>query len=108
MQRELGMATVNVPSNQPSLLLGKRWRKGLLNSFPSPQPSPKGRGGKMTSTYQSLLVAKGKNFDFVAHRKGCLNIRAAVFHGLGNGLGTRQINLLGNDFGFIRKLFGNG
>ncbi|WP_179655781.1 hypothetical protein [Alysiella filiformis] len=37
--------TVNVPANQPSLPVGKRWREGLLSSTPSPQPSPIGRGG---------------------------------------------------------------
>ncbi|WP_179655757.1 hypothetical protein [Alysiella filiformis] len=44
-----------MPTNLPSLPMGESWREGLLSSIPSPQPSPTGRGSKVTSIYQSLL-----------------------------------------------------
>ncbi|WP_257011001.1 hypothetical protein [Alysiella filiformis] len=41
-----------MPTKQPSLPMGKRWREGWLSSIPSPQPSPTGRGRKVTYIYQ--------------------------------------------------------
>ncbi|WP_179655886.1 hypothetical protein [Alysiella filiformis] len=44
--------------------MGKRWREGLWSSIPSPQPSPIGRGGKVTYIYQSFLSQTCINLKF--------------------------------------------